>query len=131
VTATADTIEVRSNTPITAANAPSVSVHTDQDAIKLEVDVVDSAGKMVKSIDLGPHKAGDFALDATKLSGLAAGSYQLQVKGKTSDGSDIGGSIAISGVVDALQMGDSGGRFRIGPFNVTPASVTQVGATAP
>ncbi len=131
VTATADSLEVRAGATISPTNVPKVSVHTDLAATQLHLDVVDAAGRTQKSIDLGPHAAGDTSVDVTQLGALPAGSYTLQVKGKTSDGTDVTGTTQIAGVVDALQMGESGGRFRIGPFNVTPASITSVGASAP
>jgi flagellar basal-body rod modification protein FlgD len=131
VTARVDSFEVRANATLSATSAPKVSVHTDLAATNLKLNVLDSAGNLKKTIDLGPHAAGDTSVDVTQLSGLAAGSYKLQVVGKTADSTEISGSTEIAGVVDALQMGDTGGRFRIGPFNVTPASITSVGASAP
>lgn len=131
VTANASTIEVRDGSaPLTAAG-PKLSVHTDVPAKQLELDIIDGSGHTVKSIDLGAPGAGDLVIDPNKVGVLPVGTYQLAVKGKASDGSAITGSAAVTGIVDALQMGDTGNRFRIGPFNVSPANVTSVGASSP
>ena len=131
VTANASTIEVRDGSAPLSATGPKLSVHTDVPAKQLELDIIDGSGRTVKSIDLGAPGAGDLIIDPNKVGVLPVGTYQLAVKGKSADGNAITGSAAVTGIVDALQMGDTGDRFRIGPFNVSPGNVTSVGASTP
>lgn len=131
VTANASTLEVRDGSAPLTAGGPQLSVHTDLPAKQLELDIIDGSGKTVKSIDLGAPGAGDMVIDPTKVGVLPVGTYQIAVKGKAADGTAITGSASVTGIVNALQMGDTGDRFRIGPFNVSPANVTSVGASSP
>ncbi len=131
VTASASTLEVRDGSAPLSATGPKLSVHTDVPAKQLELDIIDGSGRTVKSIDLGAPGAGDQVIDPTKVGVLPVGTYQLAVKGKAADGTAITGSASVTGIVDALQMGDTGDRFRIGPFNVSPGNVTSVGASTP
>jgi flagellar basal-body rod modification protein FlgD len=131
VTASASTLEVRDGTTPLAGSGTQLGVHTDVNAKQLELDFVDSSGRTVKSVDLGSPAAGDMTVDPTKVGTLPVGSYRIVVKGKGADGSDITGSATVTGTVGALQMGDGGDRFRIGPFNVAPANITSVGASTP
>jgi flagellar basal-body rod modification protein FlgD len=131
VTASAQTLEVRDGSAPLTVGGPQLSVHTDVPAKQLELDFIDGSGRTVKSIDLGAPGAGDINIDPTKVGILPVGTYQLAVKGQATDGTAITGSAAVTGIVNALQMGDAGDRFRIGPFNVSPANVTSVGASTP
>src|SRR5262249_36007805 len=130
VTASADSIEVR-DASMPLGTGTQLSVHTDVAAKSLELDVQDASGNVVKVVNLGATAAGDTNIDPTKLGARPAGSLKLVVKGKSADGADITGSAQVTGTVDALQIGSSGGQFRIGPFNVSPAYITSVGAIAP
>jgi flagellar basal-body rod modification protein FlgD len=128
VTASADTIEVRAGVPQTGIGAPAVTVHLDATAASAQLDIVDAAGHTTRSLDLGAHGAGDVAVDWSKASDLPPGSYTLAVHAKSGDGAAVTGNTQVTGVIDAMQIGEAGGRFRIGNFNVAPASVISVGA---
>lgn len=130
-TASADSLEVRDGSAPFAAGGPQLSVHTDVATKSLELDVQDASGKILKTVDLGAHAAGDVNIDPAQLGSLPTGSLKLVVKGKSLDNADISGTSQITGTIDAMQIVDSGGRFRMGPFNVSPANITSVGAIAP
>jgi flagellar basal-body rod modification protein FlgD len=131
VTASGDSINVRDGTAPFGVGGPKLSVHTDVPSKSLELEVQDSAGKILKTIDLGAHGAGDIAVDGTKLGALPTGSLKLVVKGKGLDGTDMSGTTQLIGTIDAMQITDAGGSFRMGSLNVSPANITSVGATAP
>jgi flagellar basal-body rod modification protein FlgD len=131
VTASADSIEVRDGSAPLGATGPTLGAHIDVAAKSLSLDVKDAAGKTIKTIDLGAHGAGDINIDSAALGSLPAGNLTFVVKGKGLDGSDISGKTSITGTIDAMQIVDSGGSFRMGPFNVSPANITSVGAVAP
>jgi len=131
ITASASSLEVRDGSTPLGVGGPQLTVHTDLPTRELELDLVDASGRTVKAITLGGQAAGDIVVDPTKVGALPAGSYSLAVKGKATDGSDVTGSTTITGTVDAMQMSDSGDRFRVGPFNISPSNVTSVGAIAP
>jgi len=129
VTATADTIDVRAGAPPIGPGGPTVTVHLDGAAAQTKLVVNDAGGHAVRTIDLGARNAGDVTVDwGAKAGDLAAGRYTLAIDAKASDGSAVTGSTQISGVIDAMQIDETGGRFRIGPFTVAPAAVTAVGA---
>jgi flagellar hook assembly protein FlgD len=130
-TASADSIEVRDGSAPLGATGPLFSAHIDMPVKSLSLEVKDSAGKTIKTIDLGAHGAGDINIDSAALGSLPTGTLSFTVKGKGLDGRDISGKTSITGTIDAMQIVDSGGRFRMGPFNVSPANITSVGAVAP
>lgn len=128
VTAGADTIDIRAGAPPIGPGGPSVTVHLDGAAAQTKLTINDAAGHTVRTIDLGARSAGDVTVDwGAKAGDLPAGSYKLAIDAKASDGSAVTGSTQITGVIDAMQIDESGGRFRIGPFTVAPAAVTAVG----
>jgi flagellar hook assembly protein FlgD len=130
ISASASSLTVRDgSTPLSSSSA-TLSVDLALASTATTLKIKDSSGAVKKSIDLGAHAAGSFAVDLSKVGSLAAGTYTIEVAGKTSDGADTTGTTTISGAVDALEFADGSGRFRIGPFNVSPGSITSVGASA-
>jgi flagellar basal-body rod modification protein FlgD len=132
ITANASTLEVRDgSTPLGAIGGPQLGVSTSVGTKSLELDILDGSGKTVKAIQLGGQAAGSITVDPKLIGTLPVGTYSVVVKGKGIDGSDVAGTTSVTGKVDALQMSDAGDRFRVGPFNVSPSTITSVGAIAP
>ena len=135
VSASADSLEIRAGAApliVGAPGNPVIDVHFDTAASGAQLAITDAAGHTVRTIDLGSAPMGDTAVDwASKAGDLPPGAYKLSVTGKGSNGTALTGTTQINGVIDAMQIDDAGGRFRIGPFNVAPAAISSVGAVAP
>ncbi len=127
VTASADVIEVGRG-----AHTGTLKIDLAGPATEARFELVDASGRTTKSIDLGAvPKGGTVEVPPGALAGLPQGSYQVRVVAKNATGMPVAGSAQVSGVIDAMQLDGSGGRFRIGALSVTPASIVSVGAPAP
>jgi flagellar basal-body rod modification protein FlgD len=127
LTSMADSFQIVSG----GATPPSLRVHLEGAAATASINILNSAGNIVRSIDLGARGAGDATLSGSDLAGLAPGSYRLTVDAKNQAGTAIAGNVSLVGIADSLELGPDGGRFHLGNVSVTPGAIISVGATAP
>ena len=115
----------------TVGTPPDLLLSLAAPASSTKVDILDSAGKRVRSIDLGARLAGEVTVSGADLAGLNPGSYSLVVDARNGAGASITGGVSFAGTATALELGPDGGRFRLGNVSVTPGSIISVGAPAP
>lgn len=108
--------------------APSLAVNLSGTASKVEVDLLDSSGNVVKKLNLGAMAAGNNVIDWNKAGGgtLAAGTYSVQVK--ASNGSaTVNATPEISGVISSLTFNAGNATFNVGGASVSPADILSIG----
>ncbi len=107
------------------------SVDLDEAATTSELAVLNEAGDVVATIEIGPRSPGkvDFSWDGTGTNGtvLEEGTYRLELRAKNKEGADISGRVVLRGVIDSLSFEDGGTMMRIGNALLTPASVLTIG----
>ncbi|RMH42236.1 MAG: flagellar hook capping protein [Deltaproteobacteria bacterium] len=109
---------------------PDLFVDLPDAAESVQVVIRDANGNEVKSIDLGPHPAGDVSIgwDGTDAQGVPVdeGTYTVEVVATAADGSSIDASPKLRGRVDAIEFSDGVHMLRIGGASVPPASVLSI-----
>jgi len=122
VTAAADTMTVGAQ----GATMPSMTAHLNGAAAKSKLVVTDSAGNVVKSIDLGAHAAGDITIPMDPKFTMGAGNYTVKVVATDASGAAVQGSASLSGLATAIEFQNGSTRIRIGGVTVTPASIQSI-----
>lgn len=109
-------------------NPPAMQLHLDGSASKVEVDILDSSGNKVKTLQVGPMAAGDNAINWAAAGGgnLPAGSYTVQVKA-TSGANTINATPEIKGVISSLTFNAGNASFNVGGSSVSPADILSIG----
>ncbi|HEX4461087.1 MAG TPA: FlgD immunoglobulin-like domain containing protein, partial [Polyangia bacterium] len=97
-------------------------------ASKVEVDVLDSSGNKVKTLQVGPMAAGDNAINWTVAGGgnLPAGSYTVQVSASQGS-STINATPEIKGVISSLTFNAGNASFNVGGSSVSPGDILSIG----
>jgi len=108
--------------------APSLQLNLSGAASKVEVDVLDSSGNKVKTLQVGPMAAGDNAVNWAAVGGgnLPAGSYTLQVTASQGS-STINATPEIKGVISSLTFNAGNASFNVGGSSVSPADILSIG----
>lgn len=122
VTAKASTLTSDGVTP------PALQLHLDGAASKVEVDILDSQGNKVKTLQVGPMAAGDNAVNWAVAGGgnLPAGSYTVQVAASQGS-STINATPEIKGVISSLTFNAGNASFNVGGSSVSPADILSIG----
>jgi flagellar basal-body rod modification protein FlgD len=109
-------------------SAPALQLHLDGAASKVEVDILDSSGNKVKTLQVGPMSAGDNAINWATAGGgnLPAGSYTVQVKA-TSGANSINATPEIKGVISSLTFNAGNASFNVGGSSVSPSDILSIG----
>jgi len=126
-TARADTLTIAPP----AGAPPPLTVHLEGAASKVEVDVLDGSGRIVKTINLGATASGDTPVgwDApgAPQTTLPPGSYSIKVHATGADGKDMSGAFAeIRGLIQKIDFSGGAPRFRIGSATVSPADILSI-----
>ena len=97
-------------------------------ASKVEVDLLDSNGNTVKTLQLGALPSGESAVNWTALGGgtLAAGTYSVQVKA-TQGSNTVNATPEIKGVISSLTFNAGNASFNVGGSSVSPANILSIG----
>lgn len=113
---------------ISGGSAGSVQFTLPGDASSVSVDVVDTSGNVVETLELGAMAAGKHSPELNNLS-TAAGTHELRVKATLSDGQVYEPSLAVSGVVSGFVPGPEASLL-VGDVEVSPAQIKEVRALA-
>ena len=99
-------------------------------ANSVKVSIVDSAGQVVRTLDLGRQAAGDksFEWDGQDLNGrrLPNGKYSFQVAATDSSGAAIRPTTEVSGLVSEVRYSNGAPEVVVGNVHVGLADVTSV-----
>ena len=125
ITASADHVTIDPS----AGAMPPLTVHLAGSAAKAELDVTDSAGNVVRRIDLGPQTGGDIDVDwAAHPPPLAAGTYQLEVQATNQSGDPVEAKVLLHAVVDSVRFDRGETVLGLGAASVSPADIVSVGS---
>lgn len=130
VTAKGGSASFDGSTPVSASGTLAGS------AKDVKLTILDSSGKAVRTMDLGPHGAGNVAAswdgrdDAGNL--LPAGSYRVQMDAVDEAGKPVGVEQKISGVVSKISFAKGYAEVTLTDGTTLPLSqLVEVGAPAP
>lgn len=122
VTAKADQFSMAAQ----GGSPPNAVINFENAATKCEVTLRDSAGNAVRTIDVGAHAAGQFAINWPPGLQLGPGSYKIEVKATDAKGAPVSQSTSLSGTVDALEFQNGSPRLRMGALVLMPSDVLTV-----
>ena len=127
ITATASTLRVDDATGV----IPEFSADLAGAAKSVEFVVKDEGGKVVRTIELGPHAAGKVAIpwDGTDSQGvpLPKGNYTVEMQAAGADGDAVSATVELSGVINAVEFKGGQPILRIGGVAILPGDVTSIG----
>jgi len=122
VTADASTMTVTQG----GATMPAMTAHLNGAAAKAQMVVTDAGGNVVKTIDLGPHAAGDITVPVDPSFNLNAGNYTVKIVATDASGAAVQGTASLTGQATAIEFQNGNTRIRIGGVTVTPASIQSI-----
>jgi flagellar basal-body rod modification protein FlgD len=109
---------------------PTLSVHLPSNATDVKVQITDSAGNTVRTIDLGAQTTGDVNTSWGGLNdkgqALPVGTYNVKVTATGSGNASIDAYAEVSGVVTAVNFGSSGTQLSVAGSPVDPADIISV-----
>lgn len=115
---------------VTKGTASTLHYTASSDATATSVKIYDQSGTLIKTVALGPQKAGthDFQWDATKDAGskFADGNYRFEVSAQGSDGKDIAVDSSFSGLVTGVRFDNGQTALQIGGLSWPTDSVTGI-----
>ena len=126
------TVTVKSNTVDVAGSGDVAPLNLSLTgaASQVGIQIVDSNGKVVRTINAGALGAGQQAVawngladDGTR---LAAGQYRVQVDAKDSAGGSVAVSNEIDGVVSGVDFESGSPQLLVGTLRVAPADIIQI-----
>jgi len=124
-TVDADNVELEGSGGI-----PSLGVELDDPADSVTVEITDSGGNIVKTMDLGPQGAGKIEApwDGTDQNGapLPPGEYNITVRATDKEGTELPGSAFVRGLIDAVSMDGGYPKMRIGGARFAPADLRDI-----
>lgn len=95
------------------------------DASTARLELVDSQGRTVKTIELGAQAAGRHSVALNNLTDVDNGYYQLKISGSTTTGEEISADVYSAGVVTGVIPG-ANPTLIIGGLEVSPSDVREV-----
>jgi len=111
------------------AHAP-FDVTLDADAAKGTAVVCDSAGHVVRTLDLGAHQAGTFGVDWDGLDQyghpVPPGDYTITLSATAPDKSTVGATLSVSGVVAGVSFENQAPELLVGGRHVKMSDVVQI-----
>lgn len=111
-------------------DVPEIELRLSANAQTVTVNVVDSAGKTVRQIDLGSVTAGRDGLrwDGLDEEGqpLAPGTYSIDVFAKDVDGSEVDATTLVTTRVTGVTFESGAAQLLLGEVRVSPSSVLEV-----
>lgn len=119
-------VEVAGNSiEVADGSAQDISFSLAQDAEDVSVYITNSAGEVVKTIEVGAASSGSnrVSLDA---SDLPDGTYTYVVDAVDDGGNEVAAQTYISGTVDSISMEDGVIYIHIGDMRVTMNEITMV-----
>jgi len=124
------TVTVNQNTVQYNGSSPSFSTDLPVDAASVQITVRDSAGKIVRTMDMGLMRQGLHTMNWDGLNNLGAasplGSYTIDMKAVDMKGADISASIQRSGLVDAVRLASGKVQLMVGGIPASLSDVTAV-----
>lgn len=125
------TVEVQGNgLEVSAASKGNVGFYLPQPCETVEVQVLDTLGRVVRTIDYSEQKAGSsfYAFDGKADDGsmLSNGVYKLKVSGKSVNGLPVQASPIIRGQVSGVEFSGNNPIVRVGGQSFTMDEVISV-----
>lgn len=108
----------------------TMGINLPTNAQTVKVDILDSLGNTVRSLDLGPTQQGiaTFTWDGMGTSGqsLPSGTYSFTVKAATADGTEIPATTLVQGKVDGVSLDGASPVLSVGGVDVPLSDVISV-----
>ncbi len=125
---------VAKTSTLTVQGAPAtpvnLQVHLPTNANSVKVQITDSSGAIVRTIDLGSRTAGDVETNWGGLDDkgrqLAPGNYGVKVVATGSGNSTVDGYAQITGTVTSVDFGSGSTQLRVGGSPVGPGDIISV-----
>ncbi len=131
------TVTARANavTVSEGATPPAVLAHLDQAATEVSVVLRDASGKVVRTLDLGAHGAGDAVVpwDGKNANGspVPPGRYAIEIKATGADGKPVTSSTRIRGLIDSIDFQNGSTHFHVGELTISPEDIISIGMPDP
>ena len=125
-------VEANGNTVhLDATGGTTTAVNFRQNAEKVSVSVMNEAGRIVRTIDMPPQKAGvvSVAWDGLgdDLERATPGAYTLTVSAKDGNGNPVDADMKVAGVVSGVSYEHGAPELVLGTRRVPLSSVTSIG----
>lgn len=108
----------------------TMGINLPANAQTVKVDIVDSLGNTVRSMDLGQTQQGitTFSWDGLGTSGqsLPSGKYSFTVKAATADGTEIPATTLVQGKVDGVSLDGTSPVLSVGGMDIPLSDVISV-----
>jgi flagellar basal-body rod modification protein FlgD len=115
--------------PATGA-APDLALNLQGNAKDVKIQIVDSSGNLVRTLDAGALAAGaqSVAWDGCNASGsrLPPGSYRLTVVAKDQDGNTVNVDNEVKGIVSSIAFDSGSAELVLGSLRVKPSAVLSI-----
>ena len=113
-----------SSLKLETAGTPPLKLHLDGAAKTVEVDVLDSSGNKIRTMQMGAQPGGDLTLAVGQ---LPAGTYTVQVKAAAAGGAAVNGEVSLRGIVQSLNFQSGNTVFNVGGVDVAPGDILSIG----
>ena len=114
-----------------ATGVTTTAVNFQQNAAKVSVNVVNEAGRVVRTIDMPPQPAGVVAIEwdgkADNLERAAPGTYTIAVSAKDGNDNPVDTDMKVTGVVSGVSYEHGAPELVLGTTRVPLSSVTSIG----
>ena len=121
-----------SSVSLSAGKEATLNYSLEGNASRVVVNITDSAGNLVRALEVGSQKAGKQTVtwDGTDTGGtpLEPGTYNFAISAIDANGNKVGASTFIQGLVTGMNMTGSEPQLEIGGVEIPVSAVTSVHA---